>query len=147
MSVTKIIVAAFDQAARTHRSLHEPWTRVSIRLGGTLPKSLLMSSVQRDGTLDMVLRCMEDERVARAQASEPDGMFDFHYQRMLSEIWIGSVYETLRLIVERNPAVATEDVRALANDFRLLRVTLEKHEIAKETRCITRTATSPAIDG
>jgi hypothetical protein len=128
MSVSKMIAGAFEQAAQTHASLHEAWIRVSVRLGGVLPDSRLMSSVQNDGRLDLVLRCMEAECLAGAQ----EGLFESHYQRVLSEVWVGSVYETLRLIVERNREAATDEVHALAEDFRLLRVPLEKYEIASD---------------
>jgi hypothetical protein len=75
---------------------------------------------------------MEDECLAGAQAPEQEGLFEFHYQRMLSEVWVGSVYETLRLIVERNRGAATDEVHALAEDFKLLRVPFEKHQIASD---------------
>lgn len=131
MNVSEMIVGAFDQAARMHPELNKAWIRISVRLGSALPKSRLMSNVQSDGRLDLVLRCMEDERVAGAQAAEQDGMFDSHYQRMLSEAWTGNVYQTLR-IVERFGTIANDDVRSLTEDFRLLRVPLEKHQIAWE---------------
>jgi hypothetical protein len=133
MNISKAIAGAFQQAAQTHASLHEAWIRLSVRLGGALPNSRLMSSLQRDGSLDLVLRCMEDERAAGAQAPELEGMFEFHYQNMLSELWVGSLYETLRLlVVERSLVAGTQEVRDLAEDFRLLRVPLEKHEITSE---------------
>lgn len=61
-------------------------------------------------------------------------MFESHYQKMLSELWVGSIYETVRLIVERSPEVATNEVCALAEDLRLLRVPLEKHQIAHDRK-------------
>jgi hypothetical protein len=92
-----------------------------------------MTSLQNDGNLDLVLRCMEDDRVAGAQAPEQEGLFELHYQKMLSELWVGSLYETLRLlIVERKLVAGTDEVRSLAEDFRLLRVPLEKHEITSQ---------------
>jgi hypothetical protein len=136
MSVSKMIAAAFAHAAQTHASLDEAWIRVSHHLGGALPDSLLMHSVQRDGRLDLVLRCMEDERVAYAQAPEQEGLFELPYQIMLSEMWVGSVYETLRLLTDRKRQliVTTDDIRDLAADFKLVRITLEKHEIADDWR-------------
>jgi hypothetical protein len=127
MSVSKMIAEAFAEAARRQASLHEAWIRVSHRLGGALPDSLLGPSVQKSGRLDLVLRCMEDERVA-----EQEGLFEYGQQNMLSELWVGSVYETLRLLTERELIVATGEVCALAEDFRLVRVSLEKHEIASD---------------
>jgi hypothetical protein len=130
MSVSEKVAAAFDEAARMQPDLRTSWLRVSVCLGGALPASTLMSSVQRDGELDLVLRCMEDERTIEL-ARGPQGLPEPPPQQMLSEMWVGSVYESLR-IVEREGAIATDDVRSLTEDFRLLRVPLEKHQIAFE---------------
>lgn len=95
-----------------------------------MPHSLLMVSVQRDGELDLVLRCMEDEQALLALNATNDNQFGFHYQKMLSELWVGSVYETLRLLVERKLAPSSDEFKRLAHEFRLLRIPLEKHELA-----------------
>src|SRR5262249_6349707 len=105
------------------------WIRVSVRLGGMFPNSRLMGSIQQDGNVDVLLRSMEDE----CAASRPDvqqGLFEFHYQHMLSEFWVGRFYEHLRLLIDRKLLPKTDEIGALAEDFRLLRVTIEKHEIA-----------------
>ena len=59
MNLSKMIAEAFAEAARMHSSLNEAWIRVSHRLGGALPNSLLWVSLQKAGRLDLVLRCME----------------------------------------------------------------------------------------
>ena len=64
MSVSDLITAAFTEAWRTHGAEHEAWIRVSYPLGAQLPHSLLSMSIQRAGSLDVVLRCMENEQVA-----------------------------------------------------------------------------------
>jgi hypothetical protein len=47
-------------------------------------------------------RGMEDERAVYGQAAtEGPGLFTFNYQMNLSELWIGSMYETLRMLKER----------------------------------------------
>src|SRR5438132_10790560 len=131
MSVSKLIAAAFAEAARRNAELDRSWIQVSVRLGGAIPDSLLMASLQQDGNLDLVLRCMEDERAA--QAPEQEGLFEVHYQKMLSELWVGRLYEPLRLlVVERKLLTDTDETRALAEDFRLLRVPIEKHEITSQ---------------
>jgi hypothetical protein len=62
--------------------------------------------------------------------------FDFaeHYLYMLSTLWVGDAYEICRCILEvNNPdsKVASDPrFRELAHDFRLLRIPLEKHQIA-----------------
>jgi hypothetical protein len=60
---------------------------------------MLFSSVQRAGELDVLLRCMEDE--LGADTSSQEGDFSFHYQAVLSESWVGQVYEIVRLLKAR----------------------------------------------
>jgi len=109
---------------------------LSYHFSRALPDSLLSASIQKAGRLDFVLRCMEDERLLYAKAPECEGLMELGHQIMFSEFWVGSVYETLR-IVEREGAVATDAVRALTEDFRLVRVPLEKHQIAWEKNELT----------
>jgi hypothetical protein len=130
--VSGLITAAFDEAARKLPQLHQCWVQISHAVGGSIPGSLLSVSIQRDGSLDMVLRCMEDEQAGRGQATEGPGLFTFNYQRMLSELWVGSMYETLRTLKERKLMPDTGEFRSLEHDLRLLRIPLEKHEIASQ---------------
>ena len=130
MDVTKLISTAFHVARSKYGTLNRSWVAVSHRIGGRLPHSLLSMSVQRDGELDLVLRCMEDEHASLAQNGNNDDLFGFHYQKMLSDLWVGSVYETLRLLNERKLAPSSDEFKRLAHEFRLLRVPLEKHELA-----------------
>jgi hypothetical protein len=129
-NVSQLVAAAFALGRQTHGELNQTWIKVSVRLGGLVPHSRLMMSVQHDGELDLVLRCMEDD-LAAAGGAEKIGMFEGHYLVMLSEIWIASVYETLRLLDDRQ-LMSGEQALSLAEDFRLLRVPLEKHEIASQ---------------
>ena len=134
MSVSKLIAAAFDLARAAQPDLHRAWIQVSVRLGGALPHSRMMSAVQQDGDLDLVLRCMEDERANSGQAAGQGGPFEAHHQVMLSEAWVGSLYESLRLLIERKLISDSGEIGALAEDFRLLRIPLEKHEIAGDRK-------------
>ena len=111
-------------------AVSQAWVTGSHRLGGALPGSLLSVSIQRAGRLDALLRCMEDEYVGvdlreeiRPWVAEP--------LTSLSEIWIGQVYEIVRLTQERKLTAANDFFKALAHDFRLLRIPLEKYEIAQ----------------
>ena len=61
MRVNAAISLGFRIAAVTHREINERWIRASVRAGGALRAGSLMSSVQRCGELDMVLRAMEEE--------------------------------------------------------------------------------------
>ena len=129
MLVSQLIVAAFGQATRKYPEIHSSWTQASWRIGGLLPNSLLAICVQRDGWFDVVLRCMEDETAAGAHKDEQG---EGHFQYLLSAIWVGSVYETLRLLEERRLTQTSDESRALAHDLRLLRIPLEKHEITSQ---------------
>jgi 3-methyladenine DNA glycosylase Tag len=46
-------------------------------------------------------------------------------------MWVGGVYETLRLLNERKLAPNSDEYRALFHDFELLRIALDKHDIAR----------------
>jgi hypothetical protein len=59
-------------------------------------------------------------------------MFVTNYLSMLSTYWIGGVYEALRLLRERELVDQNDKFVQLLRDFELLRVPLEKHEIAKD---------------
>ena len=102
-------------------------------IGGLLPNSLLGVSVQRDGSLDVVLRSMEDEARVQAEKQGQPSM-TFNYQSLLSVLWIGSIYETLLLLSARGLAADTEEFRSLAHDLGLLRIPLEKHEVAGDKK-------------
>lgn len=134
VNVTKLISTSFHAARSKYGTLNQSWIAASFSIGGRLPHSLLTASVQRDGELDPVLRCMEDEQALLALKETDDNQFGFHYQKMLSELWVGSLYETLRLLIERKLAPSNDKFKRLAHEFRLLRIPLEKHELAGDDR-------------
>ena len=88
-------------------------------------------SVQRDAEVDLVLPCMEDDHTP-TKDNEID--LSYHYQKMLSDLWIGSMYETYRLMIERKVAPNDDRFCQMAHDLRLLRIALEKHEIAADKK-------------
>ena len=133
MTVMQLITAAFRLAVFRHPELHQTWVNISLRVGGLLLKSRLVASVQRAGELDMVLRCMEDDFSPSQEGAGEVDLFSFHYQLMLSQLWVGEVYEIFRLLIERK-LVLDSDVSAIAHDLRLLRIPLEKHEIAADKK-------------
>lgn len=67
----------------------------------------------------------------------------------LSEMWIGQVYEIVRLARERKLIAENDFFEALAHDFRLLRVPMEKHEIAQDRSLMASVPMSrtPAREG
>jgi hypothetical protein len=133
MSVTRLILGAFNLAKARYPEVYKSWIAISGRLGGLLPDSLLIASVQRAGDLDMVVRAMEDERQSAAHEFNDDECFAADYQKALSELWIGQVYEILRLLKARKLA-SGDAFHRLAHDFRLLRIPLEKHEIVEDPK-------------
>jgi hypothetical protein len=131
MTVTQLITEAFVLARSRYPEIHKAWISTSVQLGGLLPSTLFMLSLQRAGDLDMVLRCMEDDYVP---PSEGAGELSGHYQSMLSEHWIGAVYEIFRLLIERKLTSDNDAITGLAHHLRLLRIPLEKHEIAADKK-------------
>jgi hypothetical protein len=127
MTIGNLIASAFGAARARTGNLAERWVAVSFRIGGAIPNSLLSLSVQRCGELDCLLRCMEDEK---AKAGSGENPLAFHYQAMLSELWVGSIYEILRLLDERGMRPAGDEFDRLHHEFRVLRIPLEKHELA-----------------
>jgi len=140
VTVTQLITAAFMLARFRYPELHKTWNSISARVGGLLPNSLLLSLVHRTGDLDMILRAMEDDFSAppegAGEADWPADLLSDRYQLMLSELWVGVVYEIFRLLTdyERKLAPDSDAIMALAHDLRLLRIPLEKHEIAADKK-------------
>jgi hypothetical protein len=134
MEVTDRISEAFVAARSRYEELDRAWVSVSLKIGTLLPQSLLTVSIQRDGALDLVLRCMEDEFSQTSQSNTQSNIFGFHYYKIFAELWVGDMYETFRLLGARKIAVATDEYQSLARDLRFLRVPLEKHEIAGDSK-------------
>jgi hypothetical protein len=129
--VSTLIIGAFELARARQRASQSLWVKTSWKIGGRLPHSALLMSVQRDAEVDLVLRCMEDDHTP-TKDNEID--LSYHYQKMLSDLWIGSMYETYRLMIERKVAPNDDRFRQMAHDLRLLRIALEKHEIAADKK-------------
>ena len=126
MQLATQITNAFETAKDRLPELAQIWIHAAVQLGSKLPASGLMASIQREGSLDLVLRCMEDEH-----ATAPD-FFAFRYQRMLSEYWISSLCGTLRLLRDRKLLKNEATHTPLFADVELVRMGVDKHEIAKD---------------
>ncbi|HET7375588.1 MAG TPA: hypothetical protein VFK30_02705, partial [Anaerolineae bacterium] len=77
------------------------------------------------------LRCMEDEQAERLP-KDNSASFSLHYQKIISDYWIGSVYETFRLLRQRKLDDASPAFLEIFADLELIRMPLEKHELAKD---------------
>ena len=124
MSVTHSLMAAFAEARTQYPQIEKVWIGASYSWGCRLPNSLLMMSVNDAGQLDVVIRSMEDEF-----DDDPNQHVALSLLRMLSSQWISTGCEVLRVLRERNLDPSAE-LPGLEHDFRLVRVTLQKHEIA-----------------
>jgi hypothetical protein len=144
-SVSPYIASAFRIARAKYNVKHASWTTLSGLLAGRFSLPVAMMSMQRQGDLDLLLRCMEDEFQANklAEAADKFGLdHTFHYQVMLSESWVINCYEILRAFRQRDDEanLGADGVSALVSfksivaDFELLRMPIAKYEIAKDGR-------------
>jgi hypothetical protein len=130
VSLSEGMAGLFLEAKKRQRSLCEQWVKASIALGGRLPASLLTRNVQRDGDVDMLLRCIEDEiRDGKANLDDPINS-PFPYLVTLSNYWVSSVYEALRLLRSRKLIDRDGQPGELFRAVELVRITIDKHEIA-----------------
>jgi hypothetical protein len=158
--VSPYIASAFQIARAKYNVEHVSWTNLSFRLAGRFSLPIAMISLQRQGDLDLLLRCMEDEFQANKVAETADKLgddFTFHYQMMLSESWVVGCYEILRAFRQRDDegnlgadgVSALEAFKSIFADLELLRMPIAKYEIAKDNRMkepLTLRAIPPNID-
>src|SRR5882757_3831642 len=103
-SISPLINTTFLLARARHAALHKQWTELSALLSGRFNLYVAMVNIQRQGDLDLVLRCMEDEfeeNVARDKADTTGLEMAFHFQLMLSEAWVLGCYEIFRAFRQR----------------------------------------------
>jgi hypothetical protein len=79
---------------------------------------------------------MEDEQAQRIAAGREAGLFDTHYLNQLSIYWVGSMYETFRLLKQRKLSDTSPVFAEIFSDLELLRMPLEKHELAKDKKTL-----------
>lgn len=129
--VTEMIIAAFTQSATIQKDILNLWIKASYNIGGLLPTSGLSISVQSIGQIDILLRSMEDEFSSNPHQSHG---FEINYQKIFSEFWVGSAYEITRLLRGQNLAPDNNDFKGLLRNLELLRMPLDKHEIASDKK-------------
>ncbi len=127
--VTNVLDAAFGLARQRHGEIYRRWISASFAIGGQLPDSLLSESVQRAGEMDLILRCLEDEFALPETAAI---MFKAHWNFMFAAVWIGQAYDAIRLL--RVIQDESKEHDQIAHDLRLLRIALEKHQIAEDRK-------------
>lgn len=148
LSVSELILSGYRLAEMKQEAVARSWITGSHRLGGALPGSPLVSSLQRVGRLDAVLRCMEDE-FANGTLGEDVRPWVAEPLVSLSETWVGQVYEIVRLTRERKLIADCDLLEVLAHDLRLLRVPMEKYEIAADRKLMAPLSMLryPAMEG
>jgi hypothetical protein len=148
-TVGQLVVAAFAAARTQFSDIQDKWIRASYRTGSKIPQSLASASIQKIGDVDLICRALEDELVA--QPESPGAMdFRFSYLVMMSEMWVSMAYAICFALKERGLLADDNQFRQLAEDLRLVRVQLEKHQIASDkklTAPLTMTTGPSSADG
>lgn len=143
-----MINTAFNVSRTKYRAEHTARTNLSGVLSGRFNLPVAMMNIQRQGDLDLLLRCMEDEFEANKATEIADTTgsdMTFHYQLTLSEIWIVGCYEILRAFRQRDrnavdaglpPSGVSEmnSFKSIFADFHLLRIPMTKFEIANDNK-------------
>jgi hypothetical protein len=128
--VSFLLNALFNTARAKYGAENEAWVLLSARLSGRFNLATAMPSIQREGDLDILLRCLEDEFTTRK--NEPVIDTSGHYQMMFSETWIVGCYEILRAFQQRDREAAIagkptsgvselDEFKSIFADFELLR--------------------------
>lgn len=81
--VSPLLNSLFNVARAKYKAESEAWVQLSYRLSGRFKLVMAVPSIQREGDLDLLLRCLEDEFNTNKDASGMD--FSFHYQMMFSK--------------------------------------------------------------
>jgi hypothetical protein len=98
-----------------------------------------MTCIQRDAEIDLILRSIEDEfQKGLAINLEHPEFTPVHPLGILSGYWISGVYESLRLLKARNLLEAGEQFADLFRRVELVRIALDKHEIASERKLLKK---------
>ncbi len=133
INVSQLLETAQYVATLKHNREHLMWIKLSHSLGSLIADGATLT-IQSLGKMDLLLRVLEDERVAKRNMVEgsspaaPD--FSLDIQNTLSEYWVGSAYEIFRSAKEKN--TSDEAARQLHDDLRLVRVPLEKYQLPQD---------------
>jgi hypothetical protein len=148
-TVGQLVVAAFAVSRMKNENIYKQWVAASWRTGAKIPESMAMASIQRVGEIDTVCRSLEDELLQEPPAlNEMD--FRDSYLMMFAELWIGSAYAISFALKERKILTDLPEFLELAQDLRLVRVQLEKHQIASDRTFLKepiQLSTGPSKEG
>ena len=129
--VTNSISIAFGHAIERHREIYVNWLRIAEHIGQRLQYSHLPMSIHNLGILDVVLRQIGSE-FDLSEYECPQGALHLpsHLLFLFSDLWVCNAYEFFRLLKERR-LTSGNSFKKIEQQLRLVRITLDKHEIAK----------------
>jgi hypothetical protein len=133
LNVAQLITGAFHMARAQFPELNKQWIGISWKLANSLPESMLPLSVQKVGELDLVVRAMEDQFSQDQKSQAELAPFLDSYLMFFSQTWIASTYEIVRLLHDRDKGLGA-GFQKLYELLTLVRVPLEKHEVASERK-------------
>jgi len=129
----QLIVGAFNLARSQYPELNKRWINASYRMGGIIRDAALTFVLQQAGELDLLCRSIEQEtqRSIKSQQSTSGSEgtdLQINYLELLSSQWVSVTYAAHFALHSRKllPTVADN----FFDQIRILRVQLEKHEIA-----------------
>jgi hypothetical protein len=137
-SASSALSALFLVARSRYETEWNSWIQLSFSLSAGVAPAI--ATIQRQGDLDLLLRCLESER-RTTSASDTELDWSLGYQIMFSEQWILGCYEFLRSFNQRYPAShSSSDLTKpqgfddVFHDFECLRMPLAKFELPKDRR-------------
>lgn len=131
--IGQLIVQAFHIGRGLYPETAEQWIKASYRAGGQIPNSSAFRTFQQIGELDVLCRALEDE-IARIPSADGQIDFRFHYLMLFSELWVGAAYAISFALTDRGLFQTNDAFKSLAEDLRVVRVQLEKHQIASDRK-------------
>lgn len=132
-NVVRSLSGAFTAARTQFPLLHRKWIEISIKATKWLPNSIIMSSVQMIGDLDMIIRSIEDHVAPELELGIESEEYQSHFLNFFTNLWISTAYEVIRLINDRDKEL-NENFLYLYNMLTIVRIPLMKHEIARERK-------------
>lgn len=134
-NISELLVKAIVSAILKHQNLHAQWIDASCSVGSRLTIPTLKISIQDLGKMDILLRSIEKEQLYRDPAAHAvvSGLIT-SMQSLLSEAWVSAAYEIIRLLKSRNIWKNDPEFHRLVHDLSLVRITIDKHEIARDNK-------------
>ncbi|MEM6615774.1 MAG: hypothetical protein AAF619_04535 [Pseudomonadota bacterium] len=130
ITILDLVHLAFTRAKSDLYSDYERWISTSYKLGSALPNSLMVKRVQELGELDLVLRGIESELIHHAK----EAGFKIEIYFTLSRVWVSTAYEIFRRLKGIVDGQIRQEVFEIERELKLVRVPLEKHEIAEDRK-------------